>query len=334
MSIHAVAKKAGVSVATISRVFNNPEKVSDTTRERILRIVEELGYTANLSARTLRTNRSKALGVILPTLLNPVFAECLNGIALEAARHGYYILPLTTNYDVRQEEQAVSHMLASNADGVILVVSNPFDSKALVRLKQSNTPYMLAYNRHDVHPYVSVDSEAAIISLVNHFYQLGHRRIAMASGTLHASDRAQQRYKGYTKAMAALGLTPPPLIEIPFVTSVIDALVDTLQSDQRPTALICSNDLLAIRAIRAAHLAGLSVPADISIAGFDGIALGQELTPSLCSIAQPNEEIGRLCVEKLIGAIHAHHDLTPHDSALLPYLLHHGESCAKATTLL
>lgn len=333
MSIHAVAKKAGVSVATISRVFNSPEKVSDATRERILRIAQELGYTANLSARTLRTNRSKALGVILPTLLNPVFAECLNGVALAAAHHGYSILPLTTNYDVAQEAQAASHMVASNADGVILVVSSPFDSEALVRLKQSGTPYMLAYNRHDVHPYVSVDSEAAIISLVEHFYRLGHRRIAMASGTLHASDRAQQRYQGYTKGMAALGLTPPPLIEIPFVDSVIDALVQTLQSDQRPTALICSNDLLAIRALRAAHLAGLSVPDDISIAGFDGIALGQELTPSLCSIAQPNEEIGRLCVEKLIGAIHAHHDLTPHDSALLPYRLHLGESCAQAATL-
>lgn len=331
MSIHAVAKKAGVSVATISRVFNSPEKVNETTRNTILAIAKELGYTPNMSARTLRTSRSKSLGVILPTLLNPVFAECLNGIAETATAHGYSILPLTTNYQIEREEQAASHMLASNTDGVILVVSNPFDSTALTRLKTTKTPYILAYNKHDVHPYISVDNEAAIISLVKHLYQLGHRRIAMICGTLQASDRAQQRYKGYLLGMAAMGLSTEPLIEIPFIETATQTIIQRLQNKNAPTALICSNDLLAIRAIRAAHLAGLSVPNDISITGFDGITLGKELTPSLCSVGQPNEDIGRLCVEKLIGAISNARHLTHDDSTLLPYTLYAGESCAKAS---
>ncbi|MET3497950.1 LacI family DNA-binding transcriptional regulator [Variovorax boronicumulans] len=330
MSIQAVAAKAKVSVATVSRVFNFPDKVTPATRELVERVARELHYVPNASARTLRTQRSRALGVVLPTLLNPTFAECLQGIARAAIAGGYAILPVTTGYRLDEEERAVQLLLAGNVDGLILVVSNPSTSKALARLRTTGTPYVLAYNRHADHPCVTVDSEAAVADAVARLVLLGHRRIAMVSGTLAASDRAQQRYRGYQRGMADAGLKAPSLIEVPFVESAVDALASVLQADDRPTALVCSNDLLAIRSIRAAHLGGLSVPDDLSVIGFDGIALGEDLTPALTTIAQPNSDIGRHSVELLMQAMAGGITLQADASLLLPHTFRDGESCASA----
>lgn len=331
MSIQAVAAKAGVSVATVSRAFNFPDKVTPATRELVERVARELHYVPNASARTLRTQRSRVLGVVLPTLLNPTFAECLQGIARAAIAGGYAIIPVTTGYQLDEEERAVHLLLAGNVDGLILVVSNPSTSTALPRLRAAGVPYVLAYNRHPDHPCVSVDSEGAVADAVTRLVLLGHRRIAMVSGTLAASDRAQQRYRGYLKGMADAGLGAPPLIEVPFVETAVDALSQQLQATRnRPTALICSNDLLAIRSIRAAHLSGLSVPDDLSVIGFDGIALGEDLTPALTTIAQPNSDIGRHSVELLIQAMAGGTTLQADASLLLPHAFRDGESCAAA----
>ncbi|MFH0134309.1 LacI family DNA-binding transcriptional regulator [Variovorax sp. VaC1] len=331
MSIQAVAAKAGVSVATVSRAFNFPDKVTPATRELVERVARELNYLPNASARTLRTQRSRVLGVVLPTLLNPTFAECLQGIARAAVAGGYAIIPVTTGYQLDEEERAVHLLLAGNVDGLILVVSNPSTSTALPRLRTAGVPYVLAYNRHADHPCVSVDSEGAVADAVTRLVLLGHRRIAMVSGTLAASDRAQQRYRGYLKGMADAGLDAPPLIEVPFVETAVDALSHQLQATRnRPTALICSNDLLAIRSIRAAHLSGLHVPDDLSVVGFDGIALGEDLTPALTTIAQPNSDIGRHSVELLIQAMAGGTTLQADASLLLPHAFRDGESCASA----
>ena len=330
MSIQSVAAKAGVSVATVSRAFNFPDKVTPATRELVERVARELHYVPNASARTLRTQRSRALGVVLPTLLNPTFAECLQGIAHAAIAGGYAIIPVTTGYRLDEEERAVHLLLAGNVDGLILVVSNPSTSAALDRLRSTDTPYVLAYNRHPDHPCVTVDGEAAVADAVARLVLLGHRRIAMVSGTLAASDRAQQRYRGYQKGMADAGLDAPALIEVPFVESAVDLLAQLLQAKVRPTALVCSNDLLAIRSIRAAHLSGLNVPGDLSVVGFDGIALGEDLTPALTTIAQPNSEIGRRSVELLVQAMAGGAALQAEASLLLPCFFRDGESCAAA----
>ena len=317
-------------MATVSRAFNFPDQVTPATRELVERAARELHYVPNASARTLRTQRSRALGVVLPTLLNPTFAECLQGIARAAVAGGYAIIPVTTGYQLDEEERAVHLLLAGNVDGLILVVSNPSTSAALDRLRSTGTPYVLAYNRHPDHPCVTVDGEAAVADAVARLVLLGHRRIAMVSGTLAASDRAQQRYRGYQKGMADAGLDAPPLIEVPFVESAVDLLAQLLQTKVRPTALVCSNDLLAIRSIRAAHLSGLDVPGDLSVVGFDGIALGEDLTPALTTIAQPNSDIGRRSVELLIPAIAGGATLQPDASLLLPHAFRDGESCASA----
>ncbi|MGJ7490325.1 LacI family DNA-binding transcriptional regulator [Variovorax sp. ZT4R33] len=328
MNIQTVAERAGVSVATVSRAFNFPDKVAPATREAIERIAKELGYLPNASARTLRTQRSRVLGVVLPTLLNPTFAECLQGIAQAAAAAGYAIIPVTTAYELDEEQRAVNLLLAGNVDGMILVVSNPSNSEALRRLRSVAMPYVLAYNRHPAHPCVSVDSEAASAGVVARLVQLGHRRIAMVSGTMAASDRAQQRHRGYLRGMADAGLAAPPVLEVPFLETAVDAVRHYLQSTPRPTALFCSNDLLAIRSIRAASLDGLRVPQDLAVVGFDGIELGQDLTPALSTVMQPNHDIGRHSVELLVRALASGQAPDASASLLLPHGFREGESCA------
>ena len=329
MSIHAVARHAGVSITTVSRVFNRPERVAPTTRERVLSAARLLDFVPNASARTLRTQESRILGVVLPTLLNPVFAECLSGIADAADAAGYSIVPLVTDYEVKREAQAIDRLLARDVDGLVVTVANASRSPSLRRLQRAGVAYVLAYNRHPRHACVSVDGEAAFAEVVGWLVALGHRRIAMASGTLAASDRARQRYRGFQAGMARAGLADGELIEMPFVETAVEQVRDRLARPDRPTALVCSNDLLAVRCIRAARLAGLAVPHALSVVGIDGIAIGADLTPRLSTIVQPNRLIGETCVATLVKALRAGSTPGPRDSASLPYLLCEGESCGR-----
>jgi LacI family repressor for deo operon, udp, cdd, tsx, nupC, and nupG len=329
MSIQHVASQAGVSIATVSRVFNSPQIVARDTRDRVRACAEALGYSPNVSARTLRTRRSRTLGVVLPTLLNPVFAECLEGIAARAHQSGYAIVPLFSHYQLTQEADAIGQLLAHTVDGVILTVASAGRSASLARLQDHALPYVLAYNRHPGQPCVSVDGEAACAEVVAWLAGLGHRRIAMVSGTLNASDRARQRYRGFQRAADSRPSIRSELIEVPFMHAAQAALADRLVRPDRPSALVCSNDLLAVRCLRAAALAGLRVPQDLSVVGFDGIALGEDLSPQLSTVVQPNREIGQTCVDWLVAALHDRVPPSARDSHSLAYGIRAGESCAR-----
>lgn len=328
MKILEVASKAGISVATVSRVFNTPEIVKPQTREHVLAIARELGYQPNSTARTLRTGHSRVLGVVLPTLTNPVFAECLQGIASKAQQSGYSILPTTTEYSHERETTETERLLAADVDGLVLVASDPQNSKALERIQKAEKPFVLAYNTTTAHACVSVHNAEAVQGLIERLVQAGHRHIGLVVGQLQASDRAQQRLKGYVQGMESAGLSAMPIWEVPFSAEGLQMLESHLRASTHLTAIVCSNDLLAIRTIRAASLAGLRVPADICVIGFDGIEIARDLTPSLASITQPNSQIGSTCVELLCTAIASHTLLTEQHSVLLPYGWRAGESCA------
>jgi LacI family transcriptional regulator, repressor for deo operon, udp, cdd, tsx, nupC, and nupG len=333
LTIRDVSAEAGVSPATVSRVFNAPNTVRPELRERVQAAAAALGYRPNISARSLRTQRTRALGVVLPTLLNPVFAECLQGIAQAATAAGYSIVPFTTDYQLAHEAHAANLLLARGVDALILCVANAARSSVLRRLRSAQSPYVLIYNRHARHPCVSVDGRAAVAALVARLHALGHRHVLMVSGALAASDRAQQRHQGYLDGMASLGLKPQ-LLEVPFMDGATERMAEYLAARQvmpeAPTAVVCSNDLLAIRCIRAAHQVGLRVPSDLSVAGFDGIGLGEEMTPALSTIVQPSTEIGRRSVELLVQALAGAVPLGPAHSLTLNLHFRDGESIAEA----
>lgn len=330
VSIVDIATRAGVSPSTVSRVFNSPELVQPSTRETVMNVAATFGYRPNASARTLRTQRSQVLGIVLPTLDNPVFAECLQGMAAATARKGYAIMPVTTHYQLDAEQEAVDQLLSFGVDGVVLVVSDAASSQAIQHLQTRALPYVLVYNRHPAHPCVSVAGDTAMHEIVQGLAGMGHRRIGMVCGRLTASDRAQQRHAGFQEAMGLAGLEASPLIEVPFIETAIREIADVLDKPGRPTALVCSNDLIAVRAVRAAHECGLRIPDDVSITGFDGIGMGRDLTPSLSTVAQPNAEMGAAAVNWLVQNIGARRPLRPEDSLTLPYSIRWAESCAAA----
>ena len=305
-SIKQVAQQAGVSTATVSRLLNKPESVSSDTAGKINEAIAALGFRPNFNGRNLRAGRSRTVGVVVPTLSNTVFAQCLQGIELAARSLDYSVMFTATEYRQEDEAAAVDLLLSHRVDGVILTVADASASATLDVLDSEGIPYVLTYNQPQQASRlsVSVDNRAAAHDAVAHLIALGHTRIQMLSGYFHASDRAIQRYHGYVDAMREHGLTPLTPIEVPRHTGLgVDYLQSFADPQQRPSALFCSNDLLAFAAMRDLRALGLRVPQDISVMGFDGIPLGEMMSPVLASAVQPSEQIGEVALRTLVAAI-------------------------------
>ena len=318
-SIKQVAHLAGVSIATVSRLLNKPGSVSAETAEKIHRSIAELGFRPNFTGRNLRAGNSRTVGVVVPTLSNTVFAQCLQGIELAARALDYSVMFTTTEYLPEDESAAVELLLGHRVDGVILTVADAGANATLDLLERERIPFVLAYNQLAAaaaaadadaegathRASVSVDNRAAACDAVSHLIGLGHRRIQMHSGRFNASDRAMQRYCGYLDAMQAAGLAPLAAIEVERHTLTAATDYQQMMADplHRPTALFCSNDLLALSAMRDLRALGLQVPEDISVMGFDGIPVGALMQPVLASVVQPSEQIGDVALRTLVDAI-------------------------------
>jgi len=333
-SIKEVALSAGVSTATVSRLLNNPSTVSSETAERVNEAIARLGFRPNFNGRNLRAGRSRTIGVVVPTLLNTVFAQCLQGIELAARALDYSVMFTATEYRRQEEAAAVELLLSHRVDGVILTVADASASQTLEVLDSEAIPYVLTYNQpqQSVRLSVSVDNHGAAYDAVTHLIALGHRRIQMLSGHFHDSDRAVQRYHGYLDAMRAHGLAALAPIEVArhTGTTAADTDLDYLQAfvdpQQRPSALFCSNDLLALAAMRDLRTLHLQVPGDVSVMGFDGIPLGELMVPVLSSAVQPSELIGAVALRTLVAAIESRPELAPPVSQILPHTIRAGGS--------
>lgn len=350
-SIKQVAHLAGVSIATVSRLLNKPGSVSAETAEKIHRSIAELGFRPNFTGRNLRAGNSRTVGVVVPTLSNTVFAQCLQGIELAARALDYSVMFTTTEYLPEEESAAVELLLGHRVDGVILTVADAGANATLDLLERERIPFVLTYNQPGAVPpaaplddrprraSVSVDNRAAACEAVRYLIGLGHRRIQMLAGRFHASDRAIQRHQGYLDAMRGAGLSPLPVIEVERHTLTAATEYQQMMADpaSRPTALFCSNDLLALSAMRELRALGLRVPDDISVMGFDGIPVGALVEPVLASVVQPSEQIGDTALRALVQAIEARspeaaiHEIAPvwtPAPMILPHALRQGGSVA------
>ena len=273
--------------------------------------------------------------MILPTLANPVFAECLQGIDELAATQGYRLMLMTTQYDEDRERHAIETLRAQRVEGLILTVADADTHPLLDELDRDGPVYVLTHNDTVRRPSVSVDNRQAAYDGVRMLIAHGHRRILMVAGTLAASDRARQRHAGYVQAMHQAGLTPAPALEVDFNAEelVPSVLAHLTSGPARPTALFCSNDLLAMVVIRGLRRARVNVPLDMSILGFDGLAVGELLSPPLASIGSPNREIGCAAWDRLIERIEGRRaNATPAQnqslSQILPHTLREGATVA------
>ena len=300
-SIIEVARKAGVSPATVSRAFNQPELLKPATLARIKAVARSDDFRPNRVGRSLRAGSTRTIGLLLPTLGNPVFAECFEGAEQHARQAGYSVMMATTGYAPEVETTAVQTFLDHQVDGLLLTVGAPARNKALAMLQAADMPHMLVYNESGAHPFVSVDNHAAARDMMQVLAALGHRRVAMVTGPLSASDRARRRLVGARAEARTLGLNEVAHLVMPAHTAASrEVLQAALRGPSAPTALFCSNDLLAASVITHLVAMGYAVPRDISVCGFDGSAIGALMVPPLTSVEQPSRQIGATACAHLL----------------------------------
>jgi LacI family transcriptional regulator len=306
-TIRDVARRAGVSVATVSRVLNGQAVVSETTRQRVLTAISELGYNPNGLARGLARRRSLIVGVIVPDIANPFFAEVARGMGDEAARHGYQ-LTLANSDLKREKETAYIHLFREQRVDGLIYTSGHVDADLLAVMEKVGRPYALAATWHPQAPSVLIDSYAGARLAMRHLLELGHRRIGILDGTREDPISGGPRAEGYRDEAAAWGVAIDPDL-------TADARFDPdlayreaarmLSLPHPPTALVAASDLMAVGAMGAALDRGLRLPDDLSVVGFDNIALTTLVRPRLTTVAQPMYQIGARAMRRLAEAIEA-----------------------------
>ena len=325
-NIHDVAARAGVSISTVSRVINRSGPASAKARDAVLSAVRETGFRPSTIGRQLKTAKSRTIGVLVPSLKNPIFADAVQGIERAAERRGYRILLTSSRYAPEKEVDAVEVLLANRVAGLIVTVADEAVSPALVLLKRAGAPFVLLFNPAlDPGPSaITIDNQAAARELVEGLIALGHRRIAMIAGSFEASDRSGLRRAGYEAALRGHGLAPGPVIEVGFDSFDLGRHCAALcRLAPAPSAVFCSTDMLALAAIRAFTALGLAVPRDMSVAGFDGIAVGELTAPNLATVVQPAEQMGAQALDHLLERIN---DKAPALHLTLPHAVRPGES--------
>ena len=295
VTMRDVARQAGVSVATVSRAFNEGSTVRDLTRDRILEAAARMRYVPNATARSLTTTTTECVGVLLPNLYGEFYSEVIRGVEGAVRERGYHTL-LSSVHDGPAELVAALRALAGRVDGLV-VMSPDLEADVLEANLPAGLPVVLLGAAVPGHSAVVVDNAAAADEMVRHLAGLGHRRVAIVNGAAGNAD-ARARLAGYRRAVRACGLEADAALEAAgdFTESSGYAAARRLLEGERPTAVFAANDSMAIGALRAFREAGLEVPRDLALAGFDDIPVAEYVTPALTSVHVPIHEMGRLAV--------------------------------------
>ncbi|HCQ58093.1 MAG TPA: hypothetical protein DIU10_09350 [Sulfitobacter sp.] len=309
VTIKDVAKMAGVSIATVSRTLAEPEKVSEKTRDKVMKAVNSSGYVTNTLARNFRRRRSNTVVVLVPDIANPFFSNIIQGIEKVASRHQYRILLGDTQGDETTERAYADLVSQRQADGVICLGRNiPFPyRKGRKTVDPDWPPFAMACEYHgDIPvPTVCIDNVAAACDAVTHLTELGHREIGFINGPAD-SPLCEDRLLGYRQAMKNAGVKSSAqwVLHGDFsLASGYHCMQQFLQGKRSISAVFCANDEMAIGAMRACRDAGLSLPQDMSIVGFDDIAFAEYSHPRLSSVHQPRNRIGEQVMTLMLSML-------------------------------
>jgi LacI family transcriptional regulator len=300
-----VAREAGVSTATVSRAISQPELLRTDTLERVRAVAARLGYRPDRAARTLASGRSNTVGVVIPTLNSPIFADTLQEMQRSLAEAGFQLLVASHEYDPAAEFAAVDKLLAHGIDGLVLVGgSRPEATWQLVRASGVQAVQMWCGQRD--YPCVGVDNDGAGRLVAEHLLSLGHRRIGVVTGHLRHNDRQRDRLAGIRAALSGAGLALPAAFHTEQPLSLPGGRVGCsilLELADRPTAIIGTVDLIAIGVIAECSARGIAVPAGMSVAGIDNGELSAHVSPSLTTVDIPSTEIGLRTVQRILAMI-------------------------------
>ena len=304
--IAEVAAKAGVSTATVSRTLANPERVSAETRARVLEVVRLTGYTPNLAGRSLRAARSMMALVMVPTVVTPFFSALLLGIDRALAAHGYGLL---VGHDAREKGRHLADVvLAGQADGVI-VLDGRIPRGTARSLDEAGVPVVAVSVppiSADVPAVLVQDREGGVLA-ARHLLGLGHRRFGYVTGPAR-SYADHERWAGFQSTLAAAGIPEEAVARWPGDYHVGTGVATgerflAASGRERPTAVFAASDMMAIGFLRTVRAAGVRVPDDVAVVGFDGIEFADYCEPPLTTIRQPREAMGREAAELLVRVI-------------------------------
>lgn len=327
-TVKEIAAAANVSVATVSRALARPEIVSETTRQHIQEVVKRLGYTPNALARNLRTARTRLIVALLPDIANPFFSEVIRGIEQVAHESGYSVLLGETQSSLVREQAYADMVAARQADGIITMSHRVPAIPIQGRLPVVNA---CEYVKDHQISSVYVDNTAAAGIAVDYLVALGHRDIAFVSGP-PSSPICVDREQGYRLALQRAGLAFNPALTTvgDFSIEAGERAIELLLSQRQPfSAVFCSNDEMAIGAMRALSARGLRVPEDVSVVGFDDIRFARYTSPALTTIAQPKNALGREAMAMLIELLNDP-DVPPRKRMLSADLVVRGSTAPRA----
>ena len=306
VTIKDVAREAGVSVATVSRVYNNSDAVRAATRRHVQAVGLRLGYAPNGAARSLITSKTNTIGVLLPDLYGEFFSEVLRGIDQSVQRSGYHLL-VSSSHDKAHEIDAMLRSMRGRVDGVIVMSPN-MDARDAVRRLADRFPVVVlncAVKGDPLDAIVVANFEGAR-AMVRHLIALGHRRVALITGAERNFD-ALERRRGYRAALREAGIALVPAWEVAGDFSEGSghrAARELLRAEPAPTAIFASNDAMAIGALSALREAGHRIPEDVAVAGFDDIPMARYMNPSLSTVHVDISALGERATARLLELLH------------------------------
>lgn len=314
VTIKDIAKHAEVSTATVSYVINESRYVSPERKARVLEAVEELGYYPNDNARSLRSKKTSAIGLIIPDNANPFFAEIAKGVEDAGFAAGYTVILCNSNAMLERELAYLDVLLSKRVDGIILFPTTTELEQVHTIIKRGIPTAVFYRNPGDLDvDMFALDNLQAGYEATKHLLDLGHTQIACIK-PLSLTNPSAQRIDGYKKALSEQGLSWHESL-MPQGNNQISggeqAALSLLKSEQSFSAIFACNDAMAIGAMRALRESGLRVPEDVSIIGFDDIILASYVNPPLTTIATPKQDAGRLAVERLLERINGRYEGGP-----------------------
>jgi LacI family transcriptional regulator len=305
-TIKDVARTAGVSVSTVSRVINNSGYVGTDTRKKVLEAMEHLGFRPSNVARGLVSGKTYTIGLIIPDISNPFFPDIARGVEDEAIENHYNVILCNSDWKVERERMYLSLLQQKWCEGVILVGSRSEETDLMETLR--DIPFVSIDREMTTAHSVWVDNVIGAYTATKHLYEAGYRRVVHISGPSNARS-AMARLEGYTRAVKEFGLHDPEVIESDYRTKGgFDAMTNILATREpdRPDAVFAGNDLMAIGVLQACEKFGLLVGEEIGVIGFDGIAASGYTSPSLSTVLQPGYEMGRRACQLLLDEIARH----------------------------
>ncbi|WP_122401512.1 LacI family DNA-binding transcriptional regulator [Bradyrhizobium vignae] len=300
-----VASVAGVSLGAASKALSAPDAVRPATLRAVRRAVETLGYIPSGAARALASRSTRMVGVVLPTINNPVYATFVHELQKTLARQGLHLLALAHEYDRESEIRLIERLVSRSVDALIMIGTD-HDDRTTSLLKKIGMPHIHCWSS-DKAPRqgaLGFNNQAAMIKVVDHLADLGHKRIAMIGGETWNNERAQWRLRGVQKAAAAHKMDLVKVATVPLTIAGGQIGYDQIDPVRNKiTALICGTDLQAAGALHAARAGGVALPDQLSITGFDDIEMAALLSPALTTIRAPIAELAVTTGNAIIGML-------------------------------